>query len=166
MPKVSAVSRNMDAGDYGGISGNNMPLHRLRWHTGHWSWALAFASHLRICPGLHADSHRGEGGITNKVNCLMIDAASNVIACAEALKSRLLVCIAHGLNLLADRVPALCEMHTKAKRIVAYFHSSTTEKGRLEGIQIQMGRRWQNLVTDVDTRWNGTYLVSEYACTR
>lgn len=38
-----------------------------------------------------------------------------------------------------------------AKRIVAYFRSSATEKGTLEGIQIQMGRRSQSLVTDVDT---------------
>ncbi|KAM9726418.1 E3 SUMO-protein ligase ZBED1-like isoform 2-T2 [Menidia menidia] len=110
-------------------------------------------------------NHMAEWGITDKVNCLVTDAAANMIACAKALKIRHSICIAHGLNLLVrksfDQIPDLCDIRAKAKRIVAYFHSSTTGKERLEGTQIQMGRQSQKLIIDVDTRWNSTYLMLE-----
>lgn len=110
-------------------------------------------------------THMEEWGITHKVKCLVTDAASNMIACAKTLQIRHSICIAHALNLLVrksfDQIPALCEIRTKAKKIVTYFRTSTTGKEKLDGLQLQMGGQPQKLVIEVDTRWNSTYLMLE-----
>lgn len=52
-----------------------------------------------------------EWAITNKVKCLVTDAAPNMIASIRQLKIQHSICIAHGLNLLVrkscDQIPAL-----------------------------------------------------------
>lgn len=99
------------------------------------------------------------------MKCLM-DAASNMTACAKALQIRHCVCIAHGLNLLVcksfDQICAFSSsLGTKAKKIVTYFCTSTTGKERPDWVQMQMGRQPQKLIMEVDTRWNSTYLMLE-----
>lgn len=81
--------------------------------------------------------------ITNNVNCLVIDAVLNLIACPKALN----ISITHKLNLLvqksSEQILDFCD--------IQYICSSTTGKESLDGIQIQMGKRSHKLIIDVDT---------------
>ncbi|KAM4534867.1 E3 SUMO-protein ligase ZBED1-like isoform 1-T1 [Fundulus diaphanus] len=99
--------------------------------------------------------------ITNKVKCLVTDAAPNMIACTRQLQIRHLICIAHSLNLLVrkscDQIPTLTSIRHKARHIVTYFRSSTTAKEKLAQVQQQMGRPTLKLINEVPTRWNSTY---------
>ncbi|KAJ8364737.1 hypothetical protein SKAU_G00135680 [Synaphobranchus kaupii] len=102
-----------------------------------------------------------EWGITDKVGCLVTDAAPNMIACARNLKIRHAVCIAHNLNLIVrksfEHTPGLNDMRTKSRKIVAYFRTSTTAKERLTQVQERMGGPSLKMIQEVDTRWNSTF---------
>ncbi|XP_076013422.1 E3 SUMO-protein ligase ZBED1-like [Genypterus blacodes] len=99
--------------------------------------------------------------ITNKVKCLVTDAAPNMIASTRQLQIRHSICIAHSLNLLVrkscDQIPTLTSIRHKARHIVTYFRSSTTAKEELAQVQQQMGRTTLKLINEVPTRWNSTY---------
>jgi len=60
------------------------------------------------------------------------DGAANMVACGKTLKFRHAICIAHTLNLIVkkslDMSPTICAIRTKARRVVGYFRSSTSEK--------------------------------------
>ncbi|KAJ8352141.1 hypothetical protein SKAU_G00236170 [Synaphobranchus kaupii] len=102
-----------------------------------------------------------EWGITDKVGCLVTDAAPNMIACARNLKIRHAVCIAHNLNLIVlksfEHTPGLNDMRTKSRKIVTYFRTSTTAKERLTQVQERMGGPSLKMIQEVDTRWNSTF---------
>lgn len=104
-----------------------------------------------------------EWGIQSKIKSLVTDAASNMIATANNLKIRHVICIAHALNLVVkkslDATPGLEDVRTRARRMVTYFKTSTTAKERLREKQEQMGRPVKKLILEVDTRWNSTYLM-------
>ena len=100
--------------------------------------------------------------ITNKVKCLVTDAAANMIASTKILQIRHSICIAHTLNLLVkkscDQIPALTSIRHKSRQIVTYFRSSTTAKEKLAQVQQQMGTGPSlKLINEVPTRWNSTY---------
>ncbi|CAI5637704.1 zinc finger BED domain-containing protein 1 isoform X1 [Oreochromis niloticus] len=99
--------------------------------------------------------------ITNKVRCLVTDAAPNMIAATRTLQIRHSVCIAHKLNLLVkkscDQIPELSSIREKSRQIVSFFRSSTTAKEKLAQVQQQMGRPVLKLINEVPTRWNSTY---------
>lgn len=101
-----------------------------------------------------------EWAITNKVKCLVTDAAANMIASTRSLQIRHSVCIAHNLNLLVrkscDQIPALTSIRHKSRQIVTYFRSSTTAKEKLAQVQEQMGRPALKLINEVPTCWNST----------
>nr|XP_055075686.1 E3 SUMO-protein ligase ZBED1-like isoform X2 [Misgurnus anguillicaudatus] len=104
-----------------------------------------------------------EWGIQSKIKSLVTDAASNMIAIANNLKIRHVICIAHALNLVVkkslDATPGLEDIRTRARRMVTYFKTSTTAKERLREKQEQMARPVKKLILEVDTRWNSTYLM-------
>ena len=84
-----------------------------------------------------------EWAITNKVTCIVTDAAANMIASTRSLQIRHSVCIAHNLNLLVrkscDQISALTSIRHRSRQIVKlYIRSSTTAKEKLA--QQQMGR--------------------------
>nr|XP_054593165.1 zinc finger BED domain-containing protein 4-like [Nothobranchius furzeri] len=99
--------------------------------------------------------------ITNKVRCLVTDAAPNMIAATRTLQIRHSICIAQKLNLIVkkscDQIPELSSIRHKSRQIVSFFRSSTTAKEKLAQVQQQMGRPTLKLVTEVPTRWNSTY---------
>ncbi|KAL3976200.1 kinesin family member 14 [Sarotherodon galilaeus] len=99
--------------------------------------------------------------ITNKVRCLVTDAAPNMIAATRTLQIRHSVCIAHKLNLLVkkscDQIPELSSIRDKSRQIVSFFRSSTTAKEKLAQVQQQMGRPILKLINEVPTCWNSTY---------
>ncbi|KAI7800885.1 putative zinc finger BED domain-containing protein 1-like, partial [Triplophysa rosa] len=101
-----------------------------------------------------------EWEIKEKVKCLVTDAAANMIACAKILQVRHTIYIAHALNLMVkksfDQVSALCDIRTKAKKIVTYFRSSTIAKEKLNQMQQDMRRPALKLINEVETRWNST----------
>ncbi|XP_041920524.1 E3 SUMO-protein ligase ZBED1-like [Alosa sapidissima] len=102
-----------------------------------------------------------EWGILGKVRCLVSDGAANMLACGTILQLRHSICIAHALNLVVkkaiDQTPGLEEIRGKARKIVAYFRTSTVARERLLSIQQQMGIPPHKLVQEVETRWNSTY---------
>lgn len=101
-----------------------------------------------------------EWGIRSKIRCLVTDAAANMIACANILQVRHTICIAHALNLVVIKAidfPGFDEIRGRARKIVAYFRSSTVAKERLGTFQQQMGKPAHKLLQEVDTRWNSTY---------
>ncbi|KAI7806093.1 putative zinc finger BED domain-containing protein 6-like [Triplophysa rosa] len=79
-----------------------------------------------------------EWGITNNVTCLVTDGAANMIACGRELRLRHTICTAHTLNLIVkkalDQTPVLSDIQAKARRLVAYFRSSTTAKVTDRGV--------------------------------
>ncbi|KAM9318799.1 E3 SUMO-protein ligase ZBED1-like isoform 1-T7 [Pholidichthys leucotaenia] len=99
--------------------------------------------------------------ITNKVKCLVTDAAPNMIASTRQLQIRHSICIAHSLNLLVsksfDQIPTLTSIRHKARHTVTYLRSSTTAKEKPAQVQQQMGRPSLKLINEVPTRWNSTY---------
>ncbi|XP_028428641.1 zinc finger BED domain-containing protein 4-like [Perca flavescens] len=102
-----------------------------------------------------------EWGIQGKVRCLVTDGAANMLACGNILQLRHSICIAHAINLLVkkaiDQTPGLEEIRGKARKIAAYFRTSTVARERLLSIQQQMGIPVHKLVQEVETRWNSTY---------
>lgn len=73
-------------------------------------------------------------------------------------------CFAHTLNLVAQqclKVEAVSAIVNNVKRIVGYFHRSTTAKGVLSQKQDQLSLNNHRLVNDVPTRWNSTYMMLE-----
>ncbi|XP_070403946.1 E3 SUMO-protein ligase ZBED1-like isoform X2 [Nothobranchius furzeri] len=104
---------------------------------------------------------KDDWAITNKVRCLVTDAAPNMMAATRTLQIRHSICIAHKLNLIVkkscDQIPELPSIRHKSRQIVSFFRSSTTAKEKLAQVQQQMGRPTLKLVNEVPTRWNSTY---------
>ncbi|XP_062857042.1 E3 SUMO-protein ligase ZBED1-like [Trichomycterus rosablanca] len=104
-----------------------------------------------------------EWGLEGKVQCLVTDAAANMLCTAKKLAMRHIVCIAHALNLVVkkslDQTPGLEELRSKARKVVTYFRSSTTGKEKLKHVQQQMNCAVMKLIQEVDTRWNSTFLM-------
>ncbi|CAM4569352.1 unnamed protein product [Leuciscus chuanchicus] len=103
-------------------------------------------------PNRHTAENMALVKTNDKVKCLVTDAAANMIACARILQVRHSVCIAHALNTMVkksfDRVPALCDIRNKAKKVVTYFRSSTSAKEMLNQVQQEMNRPVLKLVNE------------------
>lgn len=104
-----------------------------------------------------------EWGLEGKVQCLVTDAAANMVSTAKKLAMQHVVCIAHALNLVVkkslDQTPGLEDLHTKAQKVVTYFRSGSTGKEKLKHVQQQMNCAVMKLIQEVDTRWNSTFLM-------
>lgn len=86
---------------------------------------------------------------------LVTDCAANMIACANVLNLRHIMCFAHVLNLVVRRsltqTPELEEIRSRGRRIVGHFKSSTTAKEKLSEMQRQMARPEHKLIQEVTT---------------
>ena len=80
-----------------------------------------------------------EWGISEKVSCVVIDNASNIIAAAPITGWKNLPCMAHTLNLIVQEsiegIKDLALLLRKCCRIVTYFKQSFKAKDKLEEIQ-------------------------------
>ncbi|KAM3623100.1 uncharacterized protein V6R79_007000 [Siganus canaliculatus] len=113
-------------------------------------------------PQAHTAAHLAEAkdllmeewGIKGKVTALVTDCAANMVACANALHLRHIMCFAHVLNLVVRRslsqTPELEEIRSRGRRIVGHFKSSTTAKEKLAEIQRQMARPEHKLIQEAD----------------
>uniref|UniRef100_A0A3B5QKN7 HAT C-terminal dimerisation domain-containing protein n=1 Tax=Xiphophorus maculatus TaxID=8083 RepID=A0A3B5QKN7_XIPMA len=110
-----------------------------------------------------------EWGISGKVTCMVTDSAPNMVACVRELKLRHHICVAHTLNVVVKRAldqhPVLSGLRAKARKLVGYFRSSTTAKVcsfLLLGPAMQSNGRNLLLLSEVETRWNSTYLMLQH----
>ena len=104
-----------------------------------------------------------EWGTEGKVTSIVTDAGANMVASVRSLNLRHALCFAHSLNLVVkkslDATPGLQDLRTRARKVVAFFKTSTTAKEKLREVQEQMNRPVLKLIQEVDTRWNSTYLM-------
>jgi hypothetical protein len=95
------------------------------------------------------------------------DNASNIInGVKEANLFPHVTCFAHTLNLATQRglkVPQMERLLAKVRKIVSFFHKSTTASAMLKSKQTMLQIPTHKLIIDVQTRWNSTYdMVSRY----
>ncbi|XP_023811126.1 zinc finger BED domain-containing protein 4-like isoform X1 [Oryzias latipes] len=124
-------------------------------------------------PQTHTAAHLAEAknllmeewGIKGKVTGLVTDCAPNMVACANILLLRHIMCFAHMLNLVVKKslaqTPELEDIRSKGRRIVGLFKSSTTAKEKLSEMQRQLARPEHKLIQEVETRWNSTFNMLE-----
>lgn len=89
---------------------------------------------------------------------IVSDNATNMVVAAKEFGTELHVgCFAHMLNLAcvkASKLPAVSKLLARRRRVVSYFHRSTTVAATLKEKQTLLNVTEHNLVTDVPTRWN------------
>ncbi|XP_073681633.1 E3 SUMO-protein ligase ZBED1-like [Garra rufa] len=105
-----------------------------------------------------------EWKIANKDLVLVTDNASNMAVAAQLGKFPHVRCYAHTLNLASQRalkLPAVSRLLARVRRIVTFFHRSTTAKHQLEEKQKQLNLPCHKLKSDVITRWNSAYEMLE-----
>ena len=69
-------------------------------------------------------------------------------------------CVAHTLNLATQRglqVPLMERLLGRIRRVVSFFHKSTTAMALLRSKQTILELPQHKLIQDVSTRWNSTY---------
>lgn len=89
---------------------------------------------------------------------IVSDNASNMSVAAKEFGTELHVgCFAHTLNLAcgkALKLPAVSRLLARLRRIVSFFHRSTTATAILKDKQTLMNVPEHRLIMDVSTRWN------------
>nr|XP_057921458.1 zinc finger BED domain-containing protein 4 [Doryrhamphus excisus] len=93
------------------------------------------------------------------------DNAGNMAdAVSEAGLGPQIGCFAHTINVAAEKVTGLNQVSRvlgKVRRIVSFFHRSTTAAHLLESKQEMLNTPKHDLIHDVTTRWNSSYDMLE-----
>ena len=91
------------------------------------------------------------------------DNASNIVAGVNTISDTFtphIRCFAHTLNLAtqkAIKIPQVERISGRIRRVVTFFHKSTTASAILESKQLLLDLPKHKLIQDVATRWNSTY---------
>ena len=89
---------------------------------------------------------------------LVTDNAANMVVAAQHLNSKPHIgCFAHCLNLAAQKalkVDAVTRLLARVRKVVGYFHRSTTAAALLKNKIKLLGLSQLKLIQDVPTRWN------------
>ncbi|KAK6169740.1 hypothetical protein SNE40_020731 [Patella caerulea] len=113
------------------------------------------------------ESVMDEWDICEKTVALVTDNASNMLLAASKLDGIThLPCFAHTLNLAAQKglkTDGVSRVLSKIRKVVTYFHKSTSATELLRSKQTLLGLPGHKLIKDVTTRWNSTYdMVERY----
>ncbi|XP_039503629.1 E3 SUMO-protein ligase ZBED1-like [Pimephales promelas] len=94
------------------------------------------------------------------IACVTDNASNMDIAVRESGLHPHIKCLAHVVNLASKRglaVSRVARLLGRVRRIVTFFHKSTTATAVLTNKQTQLELPRHKLITDVQTRWNSTY---------
>ncbi|XP_070400496.1 E3 SUMO-protein ligase ZBED1-like [Nothobranchius furzeri] len=122
-------------------------------------------SHTGANVGELLENAAAEWQISDKDLVLVTDYASNVVVAAQKAKYEHLKCYAHTANLASQKdlkLAALAKLLSRIRRISTFFHRSTTGLHLLEENQKLLGIKQHKLKTDVCTRWNSAYEMTEH----
>ncbi|XP_047243631.1 E3 SUMO-protein ligase ZBED1-like [Girardinichthys multiradiatus] len=109
-------------------------------------------------------------GIENKISTIGTDNAANMLAAMRTLPYEHIACNAH----LLQRTITVCldssgfaGVLAKCPKIVGHFKQSPASTTELNQQQVALGKKSEQLVQDVPTRWNSTLaMVSRLLCNR
>lgn len=106
-----------------------------------------------------------EWNLTHKINFAVTDNGANVVkAVKELLHWKHFGCYAHTLNLiLQDSLKEFKDSLAKIKKIVGFFHKSSSASEKFLKQQVLNGKTPKKLVQEVETRWNSTFFMLERA---
>lgn len=95
------------------------------------------------------------------------DNASNIVrAVKESGLGQHIGCFAHTINLATQRglkVSQVDRLLGRVRRVVTYFHKSTSAASCLKLMQLRLGKPQHKLLMDVPTRWNSSFdMCSRY----
>ena len=98
-------------------------------------------------------------GIENKISTIGTDSAANMLAAMRALPYEHIACNAHILQ----RTITVCLDNSgfagvlaKCRKIVGHFKQSPASTTELNQQQVALGKKSEQLIQDVPTRWNST----------
>ena len=129
-------------------------------------WKLQnFVLQTRAMPESHTGLHIAEvikeaieeWGIPNNPPLVTDNAANMVVAARELKSDPYFGCFAHCLNLAAQKalkVGTVTRILNRVRKIVSFFHRSTTAAAALTNKMELLGQRKLKLIHDVPTRWN------------
>ena len=108
-----------------------------------------------------------EWKIADKVEAIVHDNAANMVLAATLLDEELdwghVACVGHTLQLSINdglKEATISKMVSIARKIVGHFNHSALACSKLHAVEEQQGRKkLLNLVQDVPTRWNSTFLM-------
>ncbi|KAF0038023.1 hypothetical protein F2P81_010897 [Scophthalmus maximus] len=98
-----------------------------------------------------------EWGLTSKDPAVSMDNAANMVRAVEILQLMHVGCFAHTLNLASQaglKIPAVSRLLARVRRIVTFFHRSTTANHILKEKQKLLQLPVHKLTVDAGTRWN------------
>lgn len=99
-----------------------------------------------------------EWRVEKKVACCVSDNAANITKAIKILNWPHHPCLAHTINLIVrDALKVINTTVEKVKRIVEFFHKSTTATQKLKSTQRQMGLPELRPKQECITRWNSTF---------
>ena len=97
---------------------------------------------------------------------IVTDNASNMHIAVEHVNGLHIPCLAHTVNLATQRglqVPLMSRLLGRIRKIVTFFHRSTTANALLKSKQKLLNLPQHKLICDVSTRWNSSYdMMSRY----
>ena len=101
-----------------------------------------------------------EWGIKEKITTLGTDSAPNMIAAGRIVPFEHLPCVAHLVQravVMSLRDAGFDGLLAKCRKVVGHFKHSPANSDELHAQQASLGKKQEELVQDVPTRWNTTY---------
>lgn len=107
-----------------------------------------------------------EWSIQKETTTCTTDNAANITLAVELLGVIHIRCYAHTLNLATQKslkLPQVSRLLAKIRKIVTFFHKSTTAAELLKRKQAQLDLPTLKLISDCETRWNSTlHMITRY----